>query len=59
MATEIIFSEAEYENALERIYDLLQLKPALKSTAGNELEFLTNLVEKYEAVYFPIFLKKG
>jgi HTH-type transcriptional regulator / antitoxin HigA len=49
-----IRSEADYDDALERIYDLLQLKPEMNSAIGDELDLLATLVEVYEAVHYPM-----
>lgn len=50
----IIRSEVQYDDALERVYELMQLKPARQSSVGNELDLLVTLIEVYEAVHHPM-----
>ncbi|MEO8146996.1 MAG: transcriptional regulator [Bacteroidia bacterium] len=49
-----IKNEKQYENALERIYNLMQkdLKP--NSDEADELELLSILVEVYEREHYPV-----
>lgn len=49
-----IKTEEQYEEALERIYHLLQTHPQPNSEAGDELELIVTLVEAYEAVHYPM-----
>lgn len=49
-----IKTEEQYEQALEQIYDLLQISPLPQTEKGDELELLVTLVEAYEAVYYPM-----
>lgn len=49
-----IKTEEQYEEALERIYHLLQTDPQPNSEAGDELELMVTLVEAYEAVHYPM-----
>ncbi|MFD2574176.1 type II toxin-antitoxin system HigA family antitoxin [Spirosoma soli] len=50
----VIRTEAQYDDALERVYELLQLHPALNTPEGDELDLLVTLVEAYEAVHYPM-----
>lgn len=50
----VIRTESQYDDALERVYGLLQLAPATGSEAGNELDVLATLIELYEAVHHPM-----
>ncbi|SDC95496.1 HTH-type transcriptional regulator / antitoxin HigA [Algoriphagus faecimaris] len=49
-----IKNNSEYENALERTYDLMQQDLAPESEASDELEVLSILIKEYENVHFPI-----
>jgi addiction module HigA family antidote len=48
----VIKSEEEYEQILKRIEDIFDSKP--NTPEGDELEYLVDLVEKYEDKNFPI-----
>lgn len=50
----VIKNEREYEDALERIYDLMQMDLAINSPEFDELEVLSLFVEHYEDKYYPI-----
>lgn len=57
MKTKIIRTEAEYNEACARIYNVMNSseKPIEPNSAeGEELELLSMLVEKYEHEFFPI-----
>lgn len=47
---------SEYENALERAYDLMQLDLVPGSKESDELEVLSILIEAYETEHFHINL---
>ena len=47
-----IRTEADYEAALARIYDLMDAEPG--TPRGDEFELLADLVELYEDRYYPI-----
>ena len=47
-------TDAEYERAIKRIYELIVMDPDPLSKAGQELERLGDIVEKYEEINFPI-----
>lgn len=49
-----IKNEAQYEDALERIYELMQLDPEPGTEAGDELEILSLLVKDYENAHYPV-----
>lgn len=51
-----IKNNEQYENALQRIYDLMQKDPNDVSPEYDELEVLSILVEDYETKTFPIDL---
>ncbi|OOG69413.1 type II toxin-antitoxin system HigA family antitoxin [Algoriphagus sp. A40] len=44
----------EYEDALERAYDLLQIDLVPNSNKSDELEVLSILIKEYENDHFPI-----
>jgi HTH-type transcriptional regulator/antitoxin HigA len=50
----IIKNEIEYEDALARAYELIQLNIIEGSDLANELEILTLLIEHYEKQNYPI-----
>ena len=50
-------TEEEYKFALEEVERLISLNPTHDSYEANLLSFLTNQVEYYERVHFPILLK--
>lgn len=49
-----IKNNAQYEDALERIYNLIQKDLKQDSKEADELEILSILVEKYELDKYPI-----
>lgn len=49
-----IRTEAQYEEALERIYELMQLDLEPGTEAGDELEILALLVKEYENAHYPV-----
>jgi HTH-type transcriptional regulator/antitoxin HigA len=49
-----IRSKSDYDAALTRIETLMDGDPAPGTTAGDELEVLTTLVEAYEARKYPV-----
>lgn len=51
--SKVIRTEAQYDNALERVYELMQQHPAVNSPEGDELDVLVTLIEAYEAVHYP------
>jgi HTH-type transcriptional regulator/antitoxin HigA len=56
MKTKILKTELEYNEACERIYELINSDENLvepNSKAGEEIELLSLLVEKYEQVHYP------
>ena len=50
----VIKSEQEYEDALARVYALMQLDLADNSAESDELEALSLFVEHYEEKHYPI-----
>ena len=52
-----IKNKTEYEEALERIYNLMQLNLVKGSLEGNELKALSLLVHAYEEAHFPMTWK--
>jgi len=50
----IIKNEPEYENALAKAYELIQLDLKEGSSESDELEILTLLIEHYEKEHYPI-----
>ena len=49
-----IRTEAQYEEALERIYELMQLDLEPGTEGGDELEILSLLVKEYEHEHYPV-----
>ncbi|RYY35036.1 MAG: transcriptional regulator [Sphingobacteriaceae bacterium] len=49
-----IKTEEEYNNALARVYDLMQNDVAENSTASDELEILSILIKEYELAHHHI-----
>lgn len=49
-----IKSEIDYNNTLERIYNLMQLNFKIGSVEADELEVLAILVEDYEKKKYPL-----
>ena len=47
MQLKIIKNEKEYDEALNRIDELMELNPELGTQQSDELEVLVSLVEKY------------
>ncbi len=50
----LIKTEEQYDIALERVYDLMQLDLKEGSRELNEAELLGVLIEQYEKVHYPI-----
>ena len=49
-----IKNNAQYENALERVYALMQKKIKSNSNESDELEILSILVKEYENERYPV-----
>ena len=56
MQIQPIHTEADYQNALDRIEEIFDAKPGSKE--GDELEILGILVDEYEKKHFPIEVPK-
>ena len=54
MQLKIIRNEKEYDDALNRIDELMELNPELGTAQSDELEILVLLVEKYEEINWNI-----
>ena len=54
MQLKIIKNEKEYDEALNRIDELMELNPELGTPQSDELEILVLLVEKYEEINWNI-----
>jgi HTH-type transcriptional regulator/antitoxin HigA len=52
----ILENKKQYEAALKRINDLMDVNPGPKTNAGKEMKLLLFLVEKYEDEHYPIGL---
>ena len=48
MSIRPIRNETDYDNALERVDELMDLNPAMHTPQSDELEVLVLLIEKYE-----------
>ncbi len=51
-----IKTEKEYNDALARVYDLMQIGVAEGSADSDELEVLSILVKEYELIHYPVGL---
>lgn len=47
-------NENNYEDALHRVYELMELNPRVKTKEFAELEMLSTLIEAYEELYHAI-----
>ena len=50
----LIKNKTEYEDALEKIYNLMQLDLVKGSPQGDELEILSLFVHAYEEEHYPV-----
>ena len=49
-----IKTEGQYEDALERIYELMQMELVPDSNESDELEVLSLLVKEYDNEHYPV-----
>ena len=49
-----IKTEEQYEEALEKIWFLMDSQPVLGTITGDELDILVTLVEAFEAKHYPL-----
>ncbi len=56
MNSQIIQFRADYEVALKRVSQLVDLDPMRGTTLGDEFETLGMQVQAYEALHFPVDL---
>lgn len=49
-----IKNSAQYEDALARVYDLMQMDIEPESKESDELEILSILVKEYEVEHYPV-----
>ena len=47
-------AEKQYETALERVYELMQMDVQGNSSESEEIEGLSLLIEQYENEHYPI-----
>jgi len=50
----VLESKKDYEVALARVDELMDINPVLKSDEGKELKLLLLLVERYEDEHYPM-----
>ncbi len=50
----VLENKKQYEEALKRIDELMEINPGQKTDAGREMKLLLFLVEKYEDEHYPI-----
>lgn len=50
----ILENKKDYESAIERIEELMEINPSTKTDAGRELKLLLLLVERYEDEHYPV-----
>jgi HTH-type transcriptional regulator/antitoxin HigA len=50
----MIESKKEYDIALKRVEELIEMNPSTKSEAGREMKLLVHLVEQFEEENYPI-----
>lgn len=48
MSLKLIKNEKEYDNALDRVDELMEINPKMGTALSDELEVLVMLIEKYE-----------
>lgn len=48
MSIRLIHNEKDYDNALDRVDELMDLNPVMHTAQSDELEVLVLLIEKYE-----------
>lgn len=58
MADSIIITEKQYEDALSKVFHLMQRHPAIDTTEGKKLDFLIMLIEQYEEIHYPMRIKR-
>ncbi|KAB7891354.1 helix-turn-helix domain-containing protein [Poseidonibacter ostreae] len=56
MKLKIIKNEEEYDRALNRVDELMELNPKLDTAKSDELELLVLIIEKYEELNWNISL---
>lgn len=54
LMSKVIRTESQYDDALERVYALMQTYPGLNTPDGDELDLLVTLIETYETVHHPM-----
>jgi HTH-type transcriptional regulator/antitoxin HigA len=54
MNIKVIKNENDYNEAMSRLSDLMNINPELNSTEDNELELLSIIIEKYERSIIPV-----
>lgn len=52
--SKVIRTEAQYDDALEQVYTLLNQHPPIDSPAGDELDVLVTLIEAYETIHYSM-----
>ena len=52
----VLENKKQYETALKRVDELMDVDPGTKTDAGKEMKLLLYLVEKYEDAHYPIGL---
>lgn len=50
----VLENKKQYEEALKRIDELMDINPGLKTDSGKEMKLLLLLIEKYEDDHYPI-----
>ena len=50
----VIRTEEQYDDALNRVYTLMNQHPAIGTQDGDELDVLVTLIENYEAIHYPM-----
>jgi HTH-type transcriptional regulator/antitoxin HigA len=50
----ILETKKEYEAALKRVDELMDIDPGLKTNAGKEMKLLLYLIEKYEDEHYSL-----
>ena len=52
--SKVIRTESQYDDALERVFNLMQTHPEPNTPEGDELDLLVALIEAYEYIHYPM-----
>ncbi len=49
-----VITELQYDDALERVFHLMQTHPAIGMPEGETLNSLVIAIEQYESIHYPM-----